>query len=131
MKKVIIAIFCVGIFLYSCSDNKEKNKTTEKTDEKTMGAGASEISSEDKAMKEWLVGKEWKTENGNAPMSYLRVYTMDSAGYTDPRRYSWDYKNGRFIMMAEWPLKRVSDTSFSLFVEPTQKTYIFNFVRNL
>ncbi|MCY7310625.1 MAG: hypothetical protein LH619_07595 [Chitinophagaceae bacterium] len=131
MKKVIIAIFCFGIFFYSCSENKVKTKTSDESKNQSIGTGSSEISSEDKAIKEWLVGKEWEAENENAPMKFLRVYSMDSAGYTAPRRYSWDYENGRFIMMAEWPLKRVSDTSFTLFVEPTQKTYTFNFVRNL
>ncbi len=130
MKKLFILILSLGLFS-ACADNKDKNKTTGKTNDQTTDNGSPDISAGDKAIKEWLVGKEWKAENENAPMSYLRVYSMDSAGYTAPRRYSWDYKNGRFIMMAEWPLKRVSDTSFTLFVEPTQKTYTFNFVRNL
>lgn len=130
MKKVLIPFLSLAL-LSACSDNKDKNKTTEKTDEQTKGTGSSEISSEDRAIKEWLVGKEWEAENDNAPMKFLRVHSMDSCSYTAPKRYSWDYKNGRFIMLAEWPLKRVSDTSFTLFVEPTQKTYTFNFVKNL
>ena len=129
MKKVIIAIFCFGIF-YSCSENKGKTKTSDESKNQTT-TSTGDMTSEDKLMKEWLVGKEWKAENDNAPMSFLRVYSMDSCSFTAPRRYSWDFKNGRFIMLAEWPLKRVSDTSFTLFVKSTQKTYTFNFVRIL
>ncbi|MEO7983031.1 MAG: hypothetical protein ABI688_03010 [Bacteroidota bacterium] len=125
MKKIIVLLCSIGIFC-ACSDNKSKNTGTVKEEVTAPGTA-----NEDKAIKEWLVGKEWKADNVNAPMEFIRVYSMDSCSFTAPRRYGWDFKNGRFIMIAEWPLKRVSDTSFTLFVEPTQKTYTFNFVRTL
>ena len=129
MKKVIIAIFCFGIF-YSCSDNKEKTKTSgESKNQATTGTG--DLTSEDKSIKEWLVGKEWKAESGAAPFSVLKVFSMDSCGFAAPRKYHWSFKNGRFIMLAEWPFIRISDTSFTIYVEPTQKTYTYKFVNNL
>lgn len=126
MKKILIPVIC--LLLCACAGNEDKNKTGK---EKQKDIPATENAAQDKVIKEWLAGKEWKAENENAPMSFLRIYSMDSCSFTAPRRYSWDFKNGRFIMLAEWPLTRVSDTSFTLFVEPTQKTYTFNFVRTL
>lgn len=126
MKKIFIPVIC--LLLCACSGSDDKNKTGK---EKATDMPATENNTQDKTIKEWLVGKEWKAENENAPMMFLRIYTMDSCSFTAPRRYGWDFKNGRFIMLAEWPLTKVSDTSFTLFVEPTQKTYTYNFVRSL
>jgi len=124
MKKTnILALFI--LFLAACSGNKEKS-----TPDKEI-VKESRANTEDAAIKKWLVGKEWKADNDNAPMSVLRIYSMDSCSFAAPRRYEWDFKNGRFMMIAEWPLTRVSDTSFTLLVEPTQKTYTYNFIKNL
>ena len=121
------------VFLYSCAGNKAKDKEESTVKEETNAPKPfSEISNDDDmAIKKWLIGKEWKAENDAAPFSILKVFSMDSCAFTASRKYRWSFKNGRFIMLAEWPLTRISDTSFTIYVEPTQKTYTYKFVNNL
>ena len=129
MKKLIIPIL-ISWFIFGCSDNKEKNKVEKEGKEQNSDSSESK-SGGDKAIKEWLVGKEWKAEHGGAPFSILKVFSMDSCAFTASRKYRWSFKNGRFIMLAEWPLTRINDTTFTIYVEPTQKTYTYKFVNNL
>ena len=128
MKKVIIPVLCL-VFLYGCSDNKDKNKTTGKGNE--QNTDVPDISKEDRAIKEWLLGKEWKADNGGAPFEILKVFSLDSLAFSSGRLLPWSFKNGRLEMIAEWPLTRVNDTTFTIYVEPTKKTYAYQFVRNL
>ena len=124
MKKTYF--FAIFLLLFAaCSGNKEKKIPDNKVESSTNATA------EDEEIKKWLVGKEWKADKGDAPMSVLRIYSMDSCSFAAPRRYSWDFKNGRFMMLAEWPFTRVSDTSFTLLVEATQKTFTYNFSKNL
>ena len=128
MKKAIIPVFSL-VLLYGCADNKEKNQNTGKTKEQTTGTY--ETSPEDNAIKGWLLGKEWKAESEAAPFAVLMVFSRDSCGYT-MGKYHYTFKNGRLEMFgAEWPLTKVNDTTFTIYVTPTQKTYTYNFVRSL
>ena len=47
----------------------------------------------------------------------------------------WLYKNGFFAMKSldyvKWAFKKIDDQTFTLFVEPTQKTFTYKFVKNL
>lgn len=97
-----------------------------------MGTGSSEISSEDKAIKEWLVGKEWKAENGAAPFSLLKIFSADSCSYATGKQHHRTFKNGEFENFgATWPLTKINDSTFSIYVKPTQKTYSYKLVGNL
>lgn len=131
MKKVLIPVLTLAL-LSACSDNKDKNKTIEKADEQTTGTAGSEVSNEDKAIKEWLMGKVWKAESGAAPFSVLKVFSLDSCGYATGKNYHYTFKKGVFEMFgAQWPLTRVNDSTFTIYVEPTQKTYSYKFDSNL
>jgi hypothetical protein len=124
--------FLILVLLSACAGNKEKNNPgTEANDQAPAATSTSTISGEDKAIKEWLLGKEWVAENGAAPFSTLKVYSADSCGYTTGK-YHWTFKNGVFEMFgAEWPFTRVNDTTFTIYVKPSQKTYSYKFVKNL
>jgi hypothetical protein len=128
-KKVIIPLFSIVLF-YACSDNKAKDKATGEGKGQVSEAGSTDPTSEDKAIVEWLVGKEWKADEEAAPISILRFFSRDTCGYTTGK-YPWSFKNGRFIMMVDWPLAHVNDTTFTLYVEPTKRTFIYRFVKNL
>ena len=44
----------------------------------------------------------------------------------------WTYKNKNFTMFGvSWPMKKVSDSSFTLYVDPTKKTFQYNMVQIL
>ncbi len=129
MKKIIASIIIMSCLATGCSETKEKKKVDKEGEEQNAGSSESK-SGGDQSIKEWLVGKEWKAESGAAPFSILKVFSMDSCGFTTGK-YPWSFKNGRFIMLAEWPLTRISDTSFTIYVEPTKKTYNYKFVNNL
>jgi hypothetical protein len=128
MKRILIPALSL-LFLFACSGNKGKDKPVSKVEEQTPVT--SDNSAKDMAIKEWLLGKEWKAENENAPFSILKVYSKDSCGFVDGT-YHYTFKNGRFENLgAEWPLTRVNDSTFTIYVEPTQKTYSYKFVKNL
>ncbi len=92
---------------------------------------ASKNATDDTIIKEWLVGKEWKTESEAAPFAILKVFSGDSCGYTTGK-YHYTFINGRLEMFgAEWPLSRINDTTFTIYVKPTQKTYTYSFARQL
>ena len=98
MKKAIIPVLSL-LLLYACSDNKEKNKPTGKENEQTTDNGSPDISAGDKAIKEWLLGKEWKAESKAAPIGTLRTYSMDSCDYVYGKS-PWNFKKGHLTFGA-------------------------------
>ena len=130
MKKIILSIV-VFSFLISCSSNKETKKIVNELIEDGK-LDRAEMTSEDIAIKEWLIGKEWKAESGAAPFEILKVFSNDSCSFESNKRYHWTFKKGNFGNIGVyWPFVKVNDTSFTIFVKPTQKTYKYNFVKNL
>ena len=132
MIKIFILVSAVTVFS-ACGDNKPKAEAPDGFEERRKFAKL-KMTREDTLMKQWLLGKEWKAENGAAPMARLIIYSPDSCDYItgkDP----WGYKGGQFTFgrndLVTWPCAKVNDSSFTLYVEPTQKTYIYRFVKNL
>lgn len=133
MKKALLPFVCM-VFLYSCAGNKAKDKEESTVKEETNAPKpSSEISNDDDiAIKKWLIGKEWKAENDAAPFSILKVFSADSCSYATGKQHHWTFKNGEFENFgATWPLTKINDSTFSIYVKPTQKTYSYKFVKNL
>ena len=136
MKKIYILLFSIAC-ITGCSDNKEKTKTEDKSTSVTTG-DATKISGEDESIKTWLQQKEWKAENG-APISQMKLHADGRVEYSTANNDQWSYSNGLFgIHMGggkkptvTWPVKKIDENSFTLYVEPTQKTYTYTFVGNL
>jgi hypothetical protein len=134
MKKILIPALSL-LLLYACSGNKVKDKSITKTEEQTpVNTPTSDMSAEDKLIKEWLQEKEWKAESDAAPITTMKLHSDGMADFVygkDP----WVYKNGFFAMRSldfvKWPFKKIDDQTFTLFVEPTQKTFVYKFVKNL
>lgn len=130
MKRILLPALAL-LMLNACSGNKKEKSVTKQEEQTPVTTPTSEMSAEDMAIKEWLLGKEWKAENDNAPFSILRVFSKDSCGFVDGT-YHYTFKNGRFENLgAEWPFTKVNDSTFTIYVEPTQKTYTYKFVKNL
>lgn len=132
MKKIIISVFSIGLCC-ACSDNKEKNKAANEGKEQISTSATTESTSEDKAIVEWLVGKEWKAEEEAAPMSILQFYSNDTCGLVYGKD-QWSFKKSHFVLgngLVEWPFARVNDTVFTLYVQPTQRTFRYRFVKHL
>ncbi len=132
MKVLFIPIL---VLLVACSDSKEKNTASKKVEEQPSNISSNnstvENSNQDEDIIKWLVGKEWKAEKEAAPFSIFKVYSIDSAGYSIGT-YHWSFKKSRLEMFgAGWPFIKVNDTTFTIYVEPTQKTYAYKFVRRL
>ena len=110
------------VLLYSCANNKEKDKSATKVEEQSpVSSPSSETPNEDKIIKEWLIGKEWKAENGAAPFSILKVFSGDTCGYATGKCH-YTFKKSRLEMFgAEWPFTRINDSTFTIFVEPSKK----------
>jgi hypothetical protein len=134
MKRILTPVLSL-LLLYACSGNKVKDKPVNKVGEQTpVTTTSSEMSAEDKLIKEWLQEKEWKAESEAAPITTMKLHSDGIADFVygkDP----WVYKNGFFAMRSldfvKWPFKKIDDQTFTLFVEPTQKTFIYKFVKNL
>ena len=122
------------ILFYSCAGDKAKDKEGPAVHEESNATKPSSETSndEDMAIKNWLIGKEWKAENGAAPFSVLKVFSADSCSYANGKQHHWTFKNGEFENFgATWPLTKINDTTFSIYVKPTQQTYSYKLVRNL
>jgi hypothetical protein len=133
MKKILFPALSL-LLLYACSGKKEKDKSVTKVEQTPVTSSASELSAEDKLIKEWLQEKEWKAESDAAPITTMKLHSDGMAEFAygkDP----WVYQNGFFAMRSldfvKWPFKKIDDQTFTLFVEPTQKTFIYKFVKNL
>lgn len=133
MKKLLLPLVCL-ILLYSCADDKAKDKeeSTDKEVTKATTPSSETSNDEDMAIKKWLIGKEWKAENDAAPFSILKVFSADSCSYATGKQHHWTFKNGEFENFgATWPLTKINDSTFSIYVKPTQKTYSYKLVKNL
>ena len=128
MKKILISLSCIVVFV-ACSGNKAKNKATDEGKEQVSEKSSTGPTIEDKAIVEWLVGKEWKAEEEAAPMSMLRFFSKDTLGFTTGR-YGWSFEKGRLISMADWPLVKLNDTTFTLYVKPTNRTFRYDLVKS-
>ena len=134
MKKLLVPVLWLSL-LIACGDDKGKTKATEKTgDKKPEEISATATPAEDKLIKEWLQEKEWKAESEAAPITSMKLHSDGMAEFAygkDP----WLYKNGFFAMKSldyvKWAFKKIDDQTFTLFVEPTQKTFTYKFVKNL
>ncbi|MEO5945540.1 MAG: hypothetical protein ABIP79_01900 [Chitinophagaceae bacterium] len=133
MQKVFIVLSTLFI-LYSCESKQRSEaditKDMETLAEATKGDKVEEPDTEDdKTTRAWLIGKEWKAESGAAPMEFLRFISADSVQMASSSS-KWSYKNKNFTMFGvSWPLEKVSDTSFTLYVDPTKKTFQYNLVK--
>ena len=120
------------VLLQGCSGNNEKNKPAVKTEERIPAANSE--SPEESTVREWLQGKEWKTESEAAPVTMMKLFP-DGMGEFLSGKDPWLYKDGFFAIrdlnFVKWPLKKIDEQTFTLFVESAQKTYTYKFVQNL
>ncbi len=138
MKKIILSIVVFSFFI-ACSSDENSKKFVDKDSEKVVDylkefdkLDKAKMTSEDIAIKEWLIGKEWKSESGAAPIEILKIFSNDSCSVGSEKRTHWAFKKGNFGNFGVyWPFIKLDDTSFTLFVKPTNKTYRYIFVKNL
>ena len=135
MQKVLIVLSSL-LILSSCKSKSRSeadiNKDMKTLADATHGDKVEEPDTEDdKTTRTWLTGKEWKAESGDAPMEFLRFKSADSVEMKTSTS-KWTYKNKNFTMFGvSWPMKKVSDSSFTLYVDPTKKTFQYNMVQIL
>ncbi|MDZ4792845.1 MAG: hypothetical protein SGI83_01075 [Bacteroidota bacterium] len=120
MRKAYI-IFCSLFIIYSCNSSEEKDNPTLIPKEKAVQSAA------DMDIQAWLQGKVWTAENDNAPMSLLK---LKSDGYelkSGKNPGTWKIIAGEIDLdgLTEWPLEKIDDTSFRIYVKPTDKWYIY------
>ena len=133
MQKVLIVLSSL-LIMSSCKSKTRSEADISKDLETIATATQSDKVEEpdtedDKTTRAWLIGKDWKAESGAAPMEVLKFISADSVLMTSTSS-TWTYKNKKFTMGGiSWPLEKVSDTSFTLYVEPTQKKYQYNLVK--
>lgn len=121
MKKTCV-IICSLFILYSCNSNGEKTKPKLIQKEKAVqSAGDIEVQG-------WLKGKVWTAENDMAPMALLKLKTdgnYDLKSGKNPG--SWQIIGGKIALdrLTEWPIEKLNDSTFRLYVKPTDKWYVY------
>lgn len=126
MKKMILLAFTFFL-LVGCANNEKTNKAAETPKLK------SSQSNDDMLLQEWMQGKHWQAENDNAPMKFLKLKMDGSYEILPGPGKSWKIKNGLIELsgLTEWPVKKIDDSTFSLYVKPTDKTYMYRKISNL
>jgi len=120
MKKACV-IFCSLFIIYSCNSNKEKDKPTPVHKEKAVQSAA------DMELQEWLKGKVWTAENDMAPMSLLKLKPDGSYELKTGNPDTWKIIEGKIELarLTGWPIEKLNDTTFRLYVKPTDKWYTY------
>ena len=123
-----------AIVVFSACGNKKPKAEAPDGFEKYREFAKLKMTKEDTLMKQWLLGKEWKSESEAAPMTRLKIYSLDSCEYVYGKD-TWGFKGGHFTTgpnsIADWPFVKVDDSTFTLYVKPTQKTFTYKFVKTL
>jgi hypothetical protein len=121
MKKACV-IFCSLFVIYSCNSHKEKN-TPVLTPKEQAVQSATDIE-----LQNWLKGKVWTADNNMAPMSLLKLKSDGSCELKNSERpETWQILDGKIALsrLTEWPLEKIDDTTFRLYVKPTDKWYTY------
>ena len=121
MKKACV-IFCSLFVIYSCNSNKEKTNPTFTQKEKAVQTAT------DIELQNWLKGKVWTADDGMAPMSLLKLKSDGSYELkTSKKPDTWQIIEGKIALarLTEWPLEKIDDTTFRLYVKPTDKWYTY------
>jgi len=120
MKRITSLAFSFFL-LISCSNNDKAGKPTE------PGRKQSSQSTTDKELQAWMQGKLWKADEGMAPFRQLKLHKSGLCEFYQGPSDQWSIQGERFVLnrLTEWPVKKVDDSTFSLYVKPTDKTFLF------
>jgi len=121
MKKICV-IICSLFIIYSCNSNKEKTEPKFIKKEKAVPSAG------DIELQAWLKGKVWTAENDMAPMSLLKLKTDGNYELKSGKNPStWEIIGGKINLdrLTEWPIEKLDDTTFRLYVKPTDKWYVY------
>jgi hypothetical protein len=120
MKKIALITFSFCL-LYGCGNNDKSNKAALPVDKQNKQT------SMDKELHAWMQGKLWKTEDGMAPFTLLKLNKNGLCEFKQGPSDQWSIQDGKFVLnrLTEWPIKKVDDSTFSLYVKPTDKTYLY------
>jgi len=135
MKKILI-ISSLVVF-YSCGGNGDK-KQDSKVAVPTINKNKKEQTAEDLEMQKWMQGKIWTAEESMAPMSLLKLkadggYELKSSGRKRDPPETWKIINGEISMVwaTEWPVEKIDDKTFRLYVKPTDTWYTYKHTADL
>lgn len=115
-------IFCSLFIIYSCNTKEEKAKPKFIQKEKAVQSAA------DMELQTWLKGKVWAAENDVAPMVLLKLKSDGNYDLKSGKNSStWEIIGGKIALerLTEWPIEKVDDTTFRLYVKPTDKWYVY------
>lgn len=130
MKKILIIISIIT--LYSCgnsasktSENKEENLVFEKKEVKQSDA--------DITMQNWMQGKVWTADESMAPMRLMKLKADGECDFFNGPAGAWKIVNSELVLkrLTEWPVEKVDDKTFRLYVKPTDTWYVYKQTEDL
>lgn len=131
-----ILIICSLVVLYSCGNDDTKQEA--KTSIPAINKNKKEQTPEDVVMQEWLKGKVWTAEESMAPMALIKLkadggYELKSPGRKRDPPATWKIINGEISMVwaTEWPVEKIDEKTFRLYVKPTDTWYIYKHTEDL
>ncbi|NOT52315.1 MAG: hypothetical protein HOP10_13680 [Chitinophagaceae bacterium] len=123
MQKACVIFFSL-LIIYSCNSSEEKAKPKFVKKEKPVQSAA------DVELEGWLKGKIWTAEESMAPMALLKL--KSDGGYelkSGKNPSTWKIINGELSLagLTEWPIEKIDDSAFRLYVKPTDKWYTYKY----
>lgn len=131
MKSLLIT--CCLFAIYSCGSKEEKKETPEVTTSILQEETENEQSEDDKALQTWLQGKVWTAEESMAPMRLMKLKTDGECEFFNGSADPWTIVKSELVLkkLTEWPVKKVDDSTFSLYVKPSDVWYLYKLTENL
>lgn len=127
MKRIAI-IFCALFVLMGCGGNSEQSTTQSHEEQKPANTG------KDQELSDWLKGKMWTAEESMAPMEILK---LQSDGVfllkNESKPGKWKILKGELALvgLTEWPLEKLDDKTFRLFVGPSKTWFVYKHTGDL
>ncbi|MBK8608497.1 MAG: hypothetical protein IPL84_00675 [Chitinophagaceae bacterium] len=121
MKKITI-ILCSLFVLSGCGGNAEKATTQVIEEQKNVSTD------KDQELQDWLKGKIWTAEESMAPMEILK---LQSDGVfllkNESKPGKWKILKGELALsgLTEWPLEKLAEKTFRLYVSPTKTWFMY------
>ena len=120
MKKIALITFSLCLLL-SCGSNDKTNKEPLPVKKQNVQTPM------DKELQTWMQGKLWVADEGMAPFSQFKLHKSGLCEFKQGPSDQWSIEGEKFVLnrLTEWPIKKVDDSTFSLYVKPTDKTYLY------
>ncbi len=130
MKKLFIASALFAF--YSCGDSADKTSEA-KPELPVIMETKKKQTTADITMQKWMQGKVWTTDEGMAPMRSMKLKADGECDFFNGPAGPWTIVNSELVLkrLTEWPVEKVDDKTFRLYVKPSDTWYVYKHTADL